>query len=346
VLEEVMRLRQDHPGANHFYIHAVEASRDPERAVPSADRLVNLIPGAGHLVHMPAHIYTRVGRYADAVQANERAIAADQTYFAMAPKPDFYSLYYVHNVHFLAYAAMMEGRYERAISAARQLEVDIPEEFLRGYVELADGLMGTPLHVMIRFGKWQEILDEPPYPEIRKLSNAQRHYARAVALAALGRTVEARAEQAAFEEWAATVPESWKVGNNTSGEVIDLCRAMMSAEILFREGEREAAFEVLAQGAALEDALVYDEPPGWMQPVRHAWGALLMSSQEYARAEAVYREDLAHNHENGWSLLGLEQSLRMQGQEREAEAAAKRRHLAWARADVEPTSSCYCEPGS
>jgi tetratricopeptide (TPR) repeat protein len=345
VLERTIRLWPSHPGANHFYIHTVEASKDPARAVASADRLVDLVPGAGHLVHMPAHIYTRVGRYADASDANERAIAADQRYFALAPKPDFYSLYYVHNVHFLAYAAMMEGRYETAIGAARQLEQDVPQDFLREYVHYADGLMATPLHVLIRFGKWQEILQEPDYPAFRLLSRAQRRYARAVALAALGRPAEAREEMAAFEEIAAQVPEEWVVGNNPSKEVLDLCRHMMLGEILFREGRLDEAFAALAKGAELEDDLVYDEPPGWMQPVRHAWGALLMSAGRYADAERVYREDLEHNPQNGWSLLGLEQAQRAQREDEAAARTAVALEAAWPRADVKPTSSCYCEPG-
>ena len=344
VLEATLEGRPDHPGANHFYIHTVEASKDPARAVAAADRLVDLVPGAGHLVHMPSHVYTRVGRYADAADANERAIAADQAYFALAPAPDFYSLYYVHNVHFLAYAAMMEGRWETSISAARQLEQEVPKDFLVNYVEFADGLMATPLHVMIRFGRWEEILAQPEYPEFRLLSRAQRHYARGVALAALGRTPEARAELAAFEELAAQVPADWTVGNNGSGEVLDLCRQMMLGEILFREGDFDGAFEALAKGAELEDHLIYDEPPGWMQPVRHAWGALLMARERYEEAEQVYRDDLDRNALNGWSLLGLEQALRARGED--AGDAERARRAAWKRADVTPSSSCYCEPGA
>ncbi len=344
-LEQVLAIRPDHPGANHFYIHTVEASDDPGRAVAAADRLVALIPGAGHLVHMPSHVYTRVGRYADAADANERAIAADQAYFQLAPKPDFYSLYYVHNVHFLAYAAMMEGRYETAIAAARRLEDEIPKEFLKTYVHVADGLMATPLHVMIRFGRWDDILKEPEAPEFRLLSRAQRFYARAVAQAALGRPSQARAEMARFEELALRVPQDWKVGNNTSDEVLSLARQMMLGEILFREGDLEAAFAALAKGAQLEDDLVYDEPPGWMQPVRHAWGALLMSAKRFPEAERVYREDLERNPKNGWSLLGLEQALTAQGKVAAARELASARSAAWRRAEVIPTSSCYCEPG-
>ncbi len=345
-LEAVLRLCPPHPGANHFYIHTVEASRSPERAVASADRLVDLVPGAGHLVHMPSHVYTRIGRYADAADANERAIAADRAYFAQAPAPDFYSLYFVHNVHFLAYAAMMEGRRDKALEAARRLEAEVPPEFLEQHAAIADGLMATPLHVMIRFGMWDAILAEPEPPAFRRLSRVQRSYARGVALSALGRTAEAREEQVRFEALAADVPADWTVGNNSSGEVIALARKMLAGELLFREGRLDEAFAALREGVALEDALVYDEPPGWMQPVRHALGALLMAAERFGEAEQVYRADLAKNPENGWSLLGLDQALRAQGGHApEAAVLAGRRARAWRRADVQPTSSCYCERG-
>ncbi len=344
VLEQTLHRHPRHPGANHFYIHTVEASPNPGRATPSADRLVDMVPGSGHLVHMPAHIYVRTGRYADAVDANERAIAADEAYFKIAPKPRFYVLYYVHNIHFLAYAAMMEGRYETAMTAARKIETNVPEDFVREYVTLADGLMPTPLHVMIRFGKWEDILNEPEPPSYRLLSRAIRHYARCVAYSATGRTDEAEAEMQAFDALAAQIGDEWYVGNNPASVILPLARQMMLGEMRFRQGQREEAFAALRQGVAMEDELVYDEPPGWMQPVRHALGALLMADGRSAEAEAVYRADLEHHRNNGWSLLGLENALAAQGKSTEAAEAAKQRELAWARADVEPTSSCYCQP--
>ena len=304
------------------------------------------MPGAGHLVHMPAHVYTRVGRYGDAADANERAIAADEAYFAIAPEPAFYRIYYVHNVHFLAYAAMMEGRYETAIAAARKMERDVPEQFIRDYTSFADGLMPTTFHVLIRFGRWDDIIAEPDYPEYRVLSRAMRHYARGVAFSATGRTEEARVELEAFDALAAQVPDDWYVGVNVASDVLPLARQMLVGELTFREGQLDEAFAALREGAAMEDALVYDEPPGWMQPVRHALGALLMADGRAAEAEQVYREDLVKNPENGWSLLGLELALRAQGNVEAAEPVAERLATAWARADVRPTSSCYCEPGA
>jgi tetratricopeptide (TPR) repeat protein len=345
-IERVLELREDHPGANHFYIHAVEASTTPQRAVPAAERLAELVPGSGHLVHMPAHIFARVGRYDDACDYNERAIQVDRDYFAVAPPPNFYSLYFVHNIHFLAWSAMMEGRYETAMTAARDLEAGIPADFLRDWTFVADGFMPVTYHVMIRFGKWDEILAEPEPAEFRLVSRAMWRYARGVALSALGRTDEARAELGAFESAAAAVPPDWKVGQNIANNVMDVARCMLKGELAYREGNYEECFALLREGIALEDNLVYDEPPGWMQPVRHALGALLLGIDRAEEAEQVYREDLARNMNNGWSLLGLEQALRAQGKTEEADTLEAQRDEAWARADVQPTSSCYCQPGS
>jgi len=186
VLERVIQLDNNHPGANHFYIHTMEASSTPEKALPSADRLRTLVPGSGHLVHMPAHIYARVGRWGDASDANVAAIQADRAYFAKAPKPDFYSLYYVHNLHFLAWAAMMEGRYAASMQACNELQRDIPRDFLKDFAFIADGFMPVKYHCMIRFGKWDDILKESMPEDWRYLSVASLHYARGVAFAAQG----------------------------------------------------------------------------------------------------------------------------------------------------------------
>lgn len=211
VLEGVMSTYPNHPGANHFYIHAVEASQNPDRAIAAADRLQSLVPGAGHLVHMPSHIYVRVGRYNDAVDSNAQAVSADRSYFAVAPKPFMYATYYAHNLHFLAYAAMMSGRYDDALEAARNLEQEMPEDALRELAAVMDGIMPTTFHVMIRFGKWEEILEEPEYPDYRFVSKAVRRYARSIACSALGRTKQARDEMAAFEKAIAAVPDDWYV---------------------------------------------------------------------------------------------------------------------------------------
>jgi tetratricopeptide (TPR) repeat protein len=344
VLERTLAKAPKHPGANHFYIHAIEASPWPERGTDAAERLQALVPGSGHLVHMPSHIFIRTGRYADAAGANERAIAADEAYFAVAPEPDFYSLYFLHNVHFLAYAAMMEGRYQTAIGAARKIEKTIPAEFLKNYVTMADGFMPTALHVMIRFGKWDEILAEPEPDEWRVFSRAERHYARSVAYSALGKTAEARREIKLLDKAAAGLTDEWKMGNNSAKEVIAIARNMAAGELAFREGDADQAFKLLREAVAMEEGLSYDEPPGWMQPVRHALGALLLAEGRHAEAEATYRADLKRHPNNAWSLLGLAQSLGKQGQTEAANTLAPLVQAAWSRADVKPVASCYCHP--
>ena len=343
-LEHVMGLSPEHPGANHFYIHAVEASSTPERAEASADRLRDMVPGSGHLVHMPSHIYVRIGRYADAAKVNVLAIDADKRYFAKAPAPDFYSLYYVHNIHFLGYASMMEGRSEVAMRAARQLESEMPASFAQNYMPMADGFLAMPFQVMVRFGQWSEILEEPQPSEERKLSRAMWSAARGLAFAALGRTEEARAEQLVFERAASEVPEGWTMGLNPAADILAIARRMLDGEILYREGRLDEAYAALRDAVAKEDALTYDEPPGWMMPTRHALGALLMGGDRFAEAEAVYRDDLAKQPNNGWGLLGLERALSSLGRHAEVETVRVAREAAWKRADVAPTSSCYCEP--
>jgi tetratricopeptide (TPR) repeat protein len=344
VIERGLADHPDHPGLNHFYIHAVEASSDPDRAEPAADRLTTLVPGSGHLVHMPSHIYVRVGRYADARRSNEQAVAIDRAYFKTAPPPGIYATYYAHNLHFLAFAAMMSGNEADAIRAARDLEAEMPEAPLREFAGLIDGIMPTTFHVLARFGRWEQILEEPDYPEWRFMSRAVRAYARSVACSALGRTEQARAEMAEFERRAALVPEDWYVMQNRVTDVLPIARAVVEGELLFREGRREEAYARLREGVAIEDRLVYDEPPGWMLPVRHALGALMMADARYAECEQVYREDLARNRENLWALTGLRLALEAQGKHAEATDVGARLESALADATVRPTSSCLCEP--
>lgn len=347
VLETAMSADTRHPGANHFYIHAVEASSNPDRAEFAADRLRTIVPGAGHLVHMPSHIYVRIGRYSDAVDSNAQAIEADRAYFKIAPEPSMYAIYYAHNQHFLTYAAMMSGRYSEALEAARNLEAEMPEDALKNFAPLIEGIMPSTFHVMIRFGKWADILEEPAYPEYRLVSNAVRRYARSIANSALGDTEAAREEMTAFEAAMKMVPEDWHIFNNSVGSVLPIARSMIKGELLFREGEHDKAFAILREGIAAEDRLIYNEPPGWMLPVRHALGALLMSKEQYAEAEAVYREDLKRNRNNGWALLGLQKALMAQNKNAaESFAISGKLADAWEKADTFPDSSCYCEPGA
>ncbi|QEG36889.1 tetratricopeptide repeat protein [Bythopirellula goksoeyrii] len=344
VLEGTLAKTPQHPGANHFYIHAIEASPWPEKGLDSAERLIAMVPGSGHLVHMPSHIFIRTGRYADATAANERAINADEKYFSLSPPPDFYSIYFLHNIHFLAYAAMMEGKYQVAMEAARKIEQDVPQDFLREYVTLADGFMTTPQHVMIRFGKWEEILAEPEPPEWRLFSRAERHYARSVAYSALGKTEQAQQELELLDQVASQLTDEWEMGNNSAKEVIAVARKMAAGELAYRKGDSEQAFALLREAVEMEENLSYDEPPGWMQPVRHALGALLLADDRHAEAEEVYRADLVRHPNNSWSLLGLQQSLQEQGDTVEAKLLASLVAEAWKHADVAPVASCYCHP--
>jgi tetratricopeptide (TPR) repeat protein len=343
-IEGVLAAQPDHPGATHFYIHAMEAGPTPAKAVPYAENLEARAPGAGHLVHMPSHIYARVGRYADAADANVRAVAADRAYFADAPQPGMYFIYYAHNQHFLAYASMMEARYETAMKAARELEQDMPDEVLRSFGWLIEGIMPTNYHVMIRFGKWDDILAEPIPAEHRLVTRAVHYYARGIALSVLGRTGEARQETAKFKEAVDLVPEDWWVFNNKMHDVLPIALAMLEGETAYREGRLDEAWSALRRGIEAEDKLIYDEPPAWMLPVRHSLGALLMEAGEFAEAEKVYREDQEKHPGNGWTLLGLKQALEAQGRKEEGAQYAANLKTAWNRVEDRPTSSCLCAP--
>lgn len=346
LLEDVIEDLPDHPLALHLYIHAVEASNEPGRADEAADRLRDLMPGMGHMVHMPSHIDVRRGRWQEAIVANTKAVEADKAYRELAPvPPDFYRLYMSHNHHMKAYAAMMIGRSEVAMSSIRELVDGIPEDWLKANADWADGFVAMPYEVMMRFGRWQEILAEPEPPAYIPLTRSMHFAARAVALAALNRPQEARAEQKAFLEARTHVAEDVIFGNNRAADILDVADRLVEGEILYREGAKAAGIDALYQAVEREDELVYDEPPNWIQPVRHALGATLLMEGRYADAEAVYREDLSRLPENGWSLFGLGRALRLQGEEEEAAQIETRFAAAWEGADTKLHSSCFCQPG-
>ena len=341
-LETVLALAPHHPGANHFYIHAVEASPDPGRGKVAADRLRGLVPGSGHLVHMPSHIDIRTGDYRAAAEANQRAIEADLRYVEQAGRHGFYTLYRAHNYHFLAYAAMFEARREVAMRAAREMIEEVPLELVREFPEFLDGFLVAPLHVMVRFGMWHELLEEPAPPSDLPVSTAMWHYGRTVALSSLGRVEEAAREFTELEEAIAAVPESYTVGNNPAQVVLEVARPMAEGELEYRRGNVEHAFALLREAVSRDDGLRYDEPRGWMQPVRHSLGALLLEQGRVDEAEAVYREDLRINPDNGWSLLGLAECLHRTGRQEEAAATDALVRAAWARSDINPRVSCFC----
>lgn len=344
VLERALRVHPEHPQACHLYIHTMEAGPYPARALAAAETLVDRVPAAGHMVHMPSHLFARVGRYADAVTANEVAVAADDEFFKLGTAPGFYYLYHAHNLHFLSFAAMMEGQYDQAMAAARRLEKAVPDPVLDQFAFVIEGIIPTTYHVMIRFGKWEDVLEEPRPSEKRPVILALHYYARGIALSAMGRTEEARKEIAKFETQVENVPGDWWVFSNQVHDVLPVARYMLEGELAYREGRLDDAWAALEKGIEAEDNLIYDEPPGWVIPVRHAMGALLMEAGEYARAEKLYREDQLDHPSNGWSLLGLSQALEAQGQHEEAMQVASKLEKAWRDVEERPTSSCACAP--
>ncbi len=346
LLEDVLAQHPNHPLALHLYIHTVEASDDPARADEAADRLRNLMPGLGHMVHMPSHIDVLRGRWEEAIVANTKAIEADRAYRDLALEPpDFYRLYMSHNHHMKAYSAMMVGRSEMAMASIRELVDDIPTDWLEENAIWADGFVAMPYEVLMRFGRWKEILEEPEPANYLPFTRSIHHAARAVALAALDRPEEARVEQAAFLKQREMLPEDAFFGNNQANDLLDVADRLVEGEILYREGKKNEGIDVLYEAADREDALNYDEPPDWIQPIRHALGATLMQERRWADAEKVYREDLARLPDNGWSLYGLARALRMQDRAAEAEVAEARFETVWAQADTTLRSSCFCQPG-
>lgn len=343
-LEAVMKVKDHHPLALHLYIHAVEASPHPEKAVEAADRLRQLQPGLGHMVHMPSHIDVRTGRWQLAIEANERAIEADATYRKRSPKQDFYHLYMAHNAHMLTFAAMMSGQSKQALSAIREMIKGVPAEWVavKENAAIADGFLAAPLKVMMRFGKWEEILKEPEMPEVFPIARTLRHYARGVAYAALGKIEAARTEQKLFREAISKTPPEALFGNNKAHDLYAVAEPTLEGEILFREGKLTDAIAQLRVAVQKDDFTHYDEPPGWIIPARHPLGAFLMANGEAAEAEKVYREDLKRWPHNGWSLYGLMKSLKAQGKTQEAYAIELQWQRAWSRADVSIEASCKC----
>lgn len=343
-LEAVMKLDPDHPLANHLYIHAVEASPNPEKADEAAKRLRGAQPALGHLLHMPSHLDIRRGRWQEAVEANALAIRADREYQKVVPEQGFYRMYMAHNFHMLTFAAMMSGQSKLALDTIRDMFTDVPKGWIevKEHTAIADGFLAMPLEVLKRFGRWDDILKTPEPPEMFPLARAMRHYARGIAFAAKGDVNEARASQKAFRDAAKKVPEEAQFGNNPAANLLAIADDMLEGEILFREKKTKDAITMLQQAVKKEDALRYSEPPDWFVPVRHALGAILLHDGQAAEAEKVYREDLRQWPDNGWSLHGLTASLAAQGKKDEAAKVRERFHDMWKHADVKIPSSCYC----
>ncbi len=336
VLEGVLKNHPNHTGANHYYIHAIEASRDPGRALPSADRLAGLAPGAGHLVHMPSHIYIRTGRYHDAAVANEQAVKVDRDFLRQTGETGYYPLaYYTHNYHFLCYAQMMQGSGRAALATARELERHLPLDEVRA-MPMEEFLVPTPLFVETRFGMWDEILHEPPPPEDLLFTAGSWHYARGIALAKTGRLVDARKESVALKEILRRTSADRPLGTaNHAKDLLALASALLSGEIAASQGDHGEAETKLAQAVRLQDALIYDEPPDWYYPTRESLGMELLAAGKPNEAVAVYREDLMINPLNPRSLHGLAQALKFQGKNDQAATTEKLFKAAWRYADPE-----------
>jgi len=345
-LDAVLKLDPQHPFANHLYIHAVEASPHPERALAAADRLRDLQPGLAHNVHMPSHIDIRIGRWQEAIEANLKAVdAVKRVRTVVGPPQGFILVYNAHNEHMLAYAAMMTGQSALSISHIRTLVDDLPEDFLKEYSPGIDGFVAMPYEVLLRFGRWDDVLAAPDHPDYLPFTRAFRHAARAISFAAKGDVKSAREEQTAFLAGAKLVPVDGTFGNNPTLAVVAIAAHMVEGEILYRDHKTDAGLAELREAVKLEDALRYDEPPPWILPARHSLGATLMAARRYPEAEEVYRADLKRLPENGWSLYGLAESLAIQGKDEESAEMRIRFARIWTKADIAIKSSCFCQPG-
>jgi len=337
-LEAVLAVRPMHPGANHYYIHAVEASPAPEKAVPAARKLDGLMPAAGHLVHMPAHIWQRVGDYEKAAEANREAIKADAAYYNLTKPLDYYAMYTAHNIQFLAFAAAMEGRKAETVQAMRNARTALSDDLMLAMPGV-DWYQVELYQAFIRFGMWDEMLAEPvPNPKLQAMT-AGFLYARATALAAKGRTEEAKPLLTELERIGRGLGPDDSAGLNSAKDVLAVADIVLRARLASAAGNDADAIKLLREAAAREDQLAYDEPADWFIPVRHVLGAALLKANQAKDAETVYREDLRRHPANGWALFGLTQALRAQGRTRDAASTQAKFDKAWANADFTLTGS-------
>jgi tetratricopeptide (TPR) repeat protein len=341
-LDAVIKLNAFHPLANHLYIHATEASLQPERADGAADRLRDLQPGLGHNVHMPSHTDVRRGRWRESMEANQKAIRADERYRAKSPQQEFYGLYMAHNHHMLAFSAMMVGQKKESLRAIDTITAAIPPDWAEKWAPIADGFLAMPLEVRVRFGMWDEVLAAPEPAATFPFARTMRHYARGVAYSAKGDTKSARAEQAAFTQARSAVAADCLFGNNKCSDLLGVADRVLDGEISYREGKSDAAFTSLQEAVVLEDKLNYDEPPSWILPARHTLGAAYLDANKPKEAERVFRLDLEKLPHNGWGLYGLASSLRAQKRSTEAAKVDAEFRKAWAGSDFKITSPCAC----
>jgi tetratricopeptide (TPR) repeat protein len=335
VLERVVKRSPDHPGACHFYIHAIEASPNAYKALPCAKHLGSLMPGAGHLVHMPTHIYIKLGQWDLAAEHNAHALHADEKFISERHPTGVYPMgYYPHNFHVMWYALNMMGRSEEAIKTARSIGEKVPVEVVR-QVPAFEGYTPTLLYTLIRFSKWDDILKQPAPPRDLRYATGMWYYARALAHTASGKPESAAVARDSLVAIARAMPADRTIGLNQAKSVLDLAVSHLTGEMAAKNGDTDEAAKQLRKAAAQEDELRYDEPPDWYLPIRQRLGAVLLAAGRPKQAETAFREDLVQRPENGWSLHGLAQSLSAQGRGREAAKVEERFRNAWKTADVE-----------
>ena len=362
VLERAMERREGrgeapHAGLLHMYIHLMEMSPHPERALRACDRLRDLVPDAGHLRHMPTHIDVLCGDYRAVVETNHAAIEADRKFLEREGGINFYALYRCHNYHFKIYGAMFLGQYRPAIDAAEEMISTLPEELLTvrspPMADWLEGFVSMKQHVLVRFGRWKTIVEQtlPNNPELFCVTTAMMRYAMSVAHGALGNVEAAERQADAFDKAMESVPDSRYVFNNRCVDILAIAREMMLGELAYRRGDHETAFAHLRQSVELDDNLPYDEPWGWMQPTRHALAALLLEQDRVEEATAVYRADLGFDDtlsracqhpDNVWSLHGYHECLERLGRHAQAAIVGQKLRIALARTDVPVTASCFC----
>ncbi|MDX6531757.1 MAG: hypothetical protein QOH41_4047 [Blastocatellia bacterium] len=332
VLESVLQRNPNHPGAIHYYIHAVEASPHPDRALAYAPKLPQLMPMAGHLVHMPAHIYERVGDYQSAARSNAEAAAADEAYFKATGMQGYYSMYYAHNLDFLAIANSMQGRYREAIDAANKL-ADFTRPMIKG-MPMFEPILAKPILMWERFHRWDEIIKAPQPDASLPATLAVWHFARAMAFVARGDVGNAESEHKAFLETAKLVPPDSMSSLNPTSKVLAIAADVLGARVAEAKHDYQRALDLFSKGIKDEDSLAYDEPPQWFHPVRESFGGYLLRRGNYVDAEGIFRNDLERNKHSGRSLFGLMESLKAQKKSEAAAAAQKEFESAWKNADT------------
>jgi len=342
-----------HPGLLHMYLHLMEMSPHPEKALSAGDALIDLVPDAGHLQHMPTHVDVLCGEYQNVVLRNHRAIQADQKYLERNGALNFYTLYRCHNYHFKIYGAMFLGQRQVALDTADELAASLPPDVVEPMADWVEAFYPMKQHVLIRFGEWQQIKQQalPEDPALYAFTLALIHYAKTVAHAATGDIPAAEAAREDYLAAKAAMPETRTIFNNICLDILTVAEAMLEGELSYRKGDFEAAFAHLRRSVELDDNLPYDEPWGWMQPTRHALGALLLEQERIDEAEAVYRADLGFDNTlaracqhpgNVWSLHGLHECLTRLARNDEAVLIKPALDKALARADVKINYSCYC----